>query len=94
MGPFRYFPQRSHRVGTLCRCDERARLGAGSSPRRAARVNDMSRVFADATSFAGDLSGWDVSNVVDMHDMFTNATSFNGDRSRWDVSKVTNMMVM
>ena len=54
-------------------------------------VSNMSSMFRGATSFNGNLSGWDVSSVVDMSDMFYYATSFNGDISSWDVSSVTDM---
>ncbi|MDE0090056.1 MAG: BspA family leucine-rich repeat surface protein, partial [Thaumarchaeota archaeon] len=47
--------------------------------------------FADAASFNGDISGWDVSGVTDMRYMFADAASFNGDISGWDVSGVTDM---
>ena len=42
------------------------------------------------SSFNGDISSWDVSNVEIMEYMFTES-SFNGDISSWDVSSVTNM---
>lgn len=51
-------------------------------------------MFDDATSFNGDISDWDVSNVTDMRYMFQGATSFNGDISGWDVSNVTSMYAM
>jgi len=54
----------------------------------------MSFLFHGATSFNGDLSGWDVGNVQRMGTMFSGATSFNGDLSRWDVSSVTDMRRM
>ncbi|WP_010252670.1 BspA family leucine-rich repeat surface protein [Myroides injenensis] len=57
-------------------------------------VKDMSRMFAGAENFNGDLSDWDVSKVRDMSWMFSGASSFNGDLSDWDVSKVTNMSSM
>ena len=57
-------------------------------------VTDMGMTFAGATSFNGDVSGWDVSKVTDMDWTFWNATSFNGDISAWDVSKVTDMASM
>ena len=44
-----------------------------------------------ATSFNGNLSQWDVSNVTDMNYMLKDATSFNGDLSHWDVRQVTDM---
>ena len=45
-------------------------------------------------NFNGDISEWDVSNVIDMGNMFNGCTKFNGDLSRWDVSKVKNMTQM
>ena len=57
-------------------------------------VADMSNMFRDATSFDGDLSGWDTSGVADMSGMFETAYSFDGDISTWDVSSVTNMNQM
>ena len=57
-------------------------------------VRDVSSMFRGATSFDGNLSGWDVSKVTDMHDMFRGATSFDGDLSGWDVSSVTYMYGM
>ena len=50
-------------------------------------------MFGMLTSFNGDLSNWDVSNVTDMHSMFCEAESFNGDLSNWDVSNVTDMHI-
>ena len=57
-------------------------------------VNDMSGMFHLASSFDGDISGWDVSGVADMSTMFRGASSFNGDISGWDVSGVTDMSTM
>ena len=57
-------------------------------------VVDMSNMFSGATSFNGDISGWDVRDVTNMANMFAGATSFNGDISGWDVRKVTNMANM
>ena len=58
------------------------------------RVADMSRMFAHAKFFGGDLSKWNVSSVKDMGSMFLGATSFNGDLSKWDVSRVKDMYGM
>ena len=57
-------------------------------------VTDMTYMFFNATSFDGDLSGWDVSSVTDMAFMFEDATSFDGDLSGWNVSSVTDMSGM
>ena len=54
-------------------------------------VTDMSAMFRTATSFDGDLSGWNVSSVRNMNSMFRGATSFDGDISGWNVSSVTDM---
>ena len=58
------------------------------------QVTDMSYMFSGATSFDGDLIGWDASNVTNMQYMFWNATSFNGDLTGWDASNVTYMSDM
>ena len=57
-------------------------------------VTDMSYMFAGASAFDGDLSGWDVSGVRKMPGMFWEAPSFNGNVSTWDVSGVTDMYNM
>ena len=54
----------------------------------------MNGMFQFATSFSGNLSGWNVSNVMFMRDMFRFASSFNGDLSGWDVGSVTSMSGM
>jgi surface protein len=41
--------------------------------------------------FNGDLSTWNVANVINMVSTFASAESFNGDISDWDVGKVTDM---
>ena len=55
-------------------------------------VTDMSAMFQQS-SFDGDVSGWDVSNVEIMEEMFFGASSFNGDVSGWDVSSVVHNFV-
>ncbi|MBM7557062.1 BspA family leucine-rich repeat surface protein [Halanaerobacter jeridensis] len=57
-------------------------------------VTDMEGMFREASSFNGDISGWDVSNVTDMEGMFRGASSFNRDLSGWDVSSVKDMANM
>jgi surface protein len=46
------------------------------------------------SSFNGDISGWDVSNVENMKLMFANNDVFNDDISGWDVSNVKTMESM
>ncbi len=57
-------------------------------------VTDMSWMFSGATSFNGDISGWNTEKVTNMQGMFVDATSFNGDISGWNTEKVTNMQGM
>ena len=58
------------------------------------RQNDwMDNYSIDNSSFNGDISGWDVSQVESMEGMFTDS-QFNGDISKWDVSSVTCMYQM
>jgi surface protein len=52
-------------------------------------VTSMNQMFDSATSFNGDISGWDVSSVTDMDKMFDSATSFNRDLSGWCVSGIS-----
>ena len=56
-------------------------------------VQDMSGMFEDS-SFNGDISGWNVSQVTDMSSTFYGAASFNQSLNSWDVSQVTDMSRM
>ena len=51
------------------------------------KLRDMSCLFKDKTEFNGDISEWDVSNVINMESMFDNS-SFNQDISNWNVYNV------
>ena len=46
-------------------------------------VQNVLHVLCGATSFNGDLSGWDTSNVITMDAMFQGTTSFNQDLCAW-----------
>ena len=45
----------------------------------------MSALF-EGTDFNGNISKWDVSNVINMRYIFSGCKSFNQDISNWDVS--------
>jgi hypothetical protein len=59
-------------------------------------IKDMSWLFSNGTSqlctdFNGDISEWDVSNVVDMRNMFEDCPKFEGKGlEKWDISSCTN----
>jgi surface protein len=54
----------------------------------------MFAMFFGCSSFNGDISTWNVSNVTNMSSMFENATNFNQPLNSWIVSTVTNMPSM
>ena len=73
--------------------------GAHNMEYNASDAPDLSGVDSTAymfysTSFNGDLSGWNVSQVTNMNSMFNGNARFNGDLSGWDVSQVTSMISM
>jgi len=49
----------------------------------------LNSLFFNATSFNGDITGWNTSNITSMASTFNNADAFNQDISSWDVSNVT-----
>lgn len=51
-------------------------------------VEALTGLFKGATTFNGDISGWDTSNVEFMDELFHGATSFNQDLSGWCVEKI------
>ncbi len=54
-------------------------------------VTNMTSMFAYATSFNGDISGWNTAQVTQMKGMFFEATDFDQNIGGWNTEKVTNM---
>ncbi len=48
-------------------------------------------MFANASSFNGDVSGWDTRLVFTMRGMFAGASSFDQSLGDWDISMVGDM---
>ena len=67
-------------------------LGAGTPDMSV--VEDMESMFRGATSFNGDISGWNTVAVEDMYSMFREATAFNQDISGWNTVAVKDMKNM
>ena len=59
---------------------------AGTPDMRA--VMTMRSMFAYATSFNGDISGWNTAKVTNMAFMFFRAVSFNQDIGGWNTAQV------
>ena len=59
-----------------------------------ATVTDMRAMFAGASSFNGDVSGWDTGLVLSMRAMFVGASSFDQSLGAWDISMVGDMEYM
>lgn len=57
-------------------------------------VTNCHYMFQNAYIFNGDVTGWDVSNVVDLGGTFYNNYIFNQNISAWNVSNVTDMSSM
>ena len=53
------------------------------------KIDDMSDLFKDKTTFNGDISCWNVVKVTNMNGMFSGATAFNGDIKDWNIASVT-----
>ncbi len=51
-------------------------------------VSNFNLAFQDCVLFNGDLSNWDVSNVVEFSRTFRNCDLFNGNISNWNIGNV------
>jgi surface protein len=54
-----------------------------------AKITSLTSWFKDATSFNGDISGFNTSTITSFSSMFNEADAFNIDISSWDVSNGT-----
>lgn len=52
----------------------------------------MRDVFANASNFNSDLSGWNTSKVTNIRGLFIGATSFDSNLGSWDVSEITDFI--
>ncbi len=57
-------------------------------------TTDLNNMFRRTTNFNGDITNWDVSQVIEMDYMFVDARAFNQPIGVWDVSNVTEMDYM
>lgn len=57
-------------------------------------VTNLRELFLFQSGFTGDLSSWDVSNVIDFSRLFEAAQVFQSDLSYWDTSSAVNMSDM
>ena len=57
-------------------------------------VTTLRDAFRSATSFNGDISGWNTSSVTDMRSAFYQASAFNQDIGSWNTALVTSMTDM
>ncbi len=57
-------------------------------------VTNMAHMFNGATSFNGDIGGWNTASVTNMQAMFFEATDFNQNIGGWNTASVTNMSEM
>lgn len=57
-------------------------------------VTSLEGMFRNATSFNGNIGGWNTSTITTMESMFNGASSFNQDISSWNTGAVLSMSQM
>ncbi len=57
-------------------------------------VTTMRNMFNQASSFNGDIRGWNTVSVMNMRAMFNGASSFDQDIGNWNTAKVTTMRLI
>lgn len=54
----------------------------------------MKGALYGVSGFEGDITRWNVGNVINMNMMFCDASQFNQDISGWNISRNTNILNM
>ena len=96
---YRYFPKTKEELAEIIKVEvDRKGWNCNLNHIDVSQITDMSYLFGysddniyDLYQFNGDISKWNVSNVINMQCMFFGNPDFNGNISNWDVSRVKNM---
>ena len=85
-GVFRYT---ASSCGTFYGCSNMNFIGSDSL--NLTGLTSLDFMFYNATSFNGNITGWDTSSVITMNNMFGWASSFNQPIGNWNTSRVVDM---
>ncbi len=69
-------------------------VGTATDALNLSGTTDIYAMFYNASSFNGNISGWDTSGVTGMNSVFHEALVFNQSLNNWNVSSVINMAGM